>query len=232
MMLAIYCCGGLGKEILMLAKQINQVYRRWDKICFVDDNFDKDKFKGLPVLNFENLQTTFSSDECELTVASGEPYLRRFLSEMIENANYKLCNLIHPDITIAGDTVIENGCIICQGTIITDDVHIGKCTLVNLLCSIGHDANIGEYCVAQPHCSISGNVDIGDCTHVGTCSAIRDEVTIGSNCIIGMGSVVVRDIPDNSIAYGNPANVVRNNDEHRVFKQEIGSREKREEKSV
>ena len=34
-------------------------------------------------------------------------------------------------------------------------------------------------------------------------------VTIGKNCVIGAGSVVARDIPDNSFALGNPCRVIR-----------------------
>ena len=34
-------------------------------------------------------------------------------------------------------------------------------------------------------------------------------VTIGSNVVIGGGSVVVKDIPDNSVAVGNPCKVIR-----------------------
>ena len=34
-------------------------------------------------------------------------------------------------------------------------------------------------------------------------------VTIGNNCVIGAGSVVTRDIPDNVFAAGNPARVIR-----------------------
>lgn len=218
MKLAIYCCGGLGKEILMLAREINTVQQRWDNICFVDDNFDAGQYKDLPVYNFEELKKHYSVDECEFTVASGEPYFRKTLSEKIENAKYKLCTLIHPDITIAKDTVVNEGSIICKGSVITDDAYIEKGTLVNLLCSIAHDVNIGRYCVIQPHCSISGNVHIGDGTHIGTRSAIRDEVKIGSNCIIGMCSNVTKNIPENSVAFGNPARVTQKNNNILVYK--------------
>lgn len=34
-------------------------------------------------------------------------------------------------------------------------------------------------------------------------------VTIGSNVVIGGGSVVVKDVPDNSVAVGNPCRVIR-----------------------
>ncbi len=211
MKLAIYCCGGLGKEILMLAREINTSQQRWDEMCFVDDNFNKKQYKDLSVYNFEEIKEMYSIDECEFTVASGEPYIRKKLIERIEDAKFKLCTLIHPEIIITRDTVINEGCIICKGSIVTDDVCIEKGTIVNLLCSIAHDVNIGKYCVIQPHCSISGKANVGDGTHIGTSSAIRDEVKVGANCIIGMGSNITKDIPANHIAYGNPARVISKN---------------------
>lgn len=50
---------------------------------------------------------------------------------------------------------------------------------------------------------------IGDNVSLGANVTIIGDVTIGSNVIIGAGSVVVKDIPDNCIAAGNPARVIR-----------------------
>ena len=46
---------------------------------------------------------------------------------------------------------------------------------------------------------------------------IKQGVKIGSNTIIGMGSVVYNDIPNNVIALGNPARVSRKNINNKVF---------------
>jgi len=43
------------------------------------------------------------------------------------------------------------------------------------------------------------------------------EVKIGDSSIIGMGSVVYKDIPDEVIALGNPARVARKNEDKKVF---------------
>jgi acetyltransferase-like isoleucine patch superfamily enzyme len=43
---------------------------------------------------------------------------------------------------------------------------------------------------------------------IGARSVINPGVTIGENALIGSGSVVTRDIPDNAVAFGNPARVV------------------------
>jgi len=44
---------------------------------------------------------------------------------------------------------------------------------------------------------------------IGMGSTIIHNKNIGENCIIGAGSVVVKDIPSNSVAYGNPCKVHR-----------------------
>lgn len=59
-----------------------------------------------------------------------------------------------------------------------------------------------------------GRIRIGDNVHVGWDVTIMPGVTIGSNCIIGVGAVVTKDIPDNSIAVGIPARVIETVNEY------------------
>jgi maltose O-acetyltransferase len=53
-----------------------------------------------------------------------------------------------------------------------------------------------------------GKVTIGDEVFVGYGTIILPNVRIGSRVVVGAGSVVTRDIPDNSVAAGNPAKVI------------------------
>ena len=52
-------------------------------------------------------------------------------------------------------------------------------------------------------------VTIGDNVWIGGNTVICPGVTIGNNCVIGAGSVVTKDIPDWSVAAGNPCRVIR-----------------------
>ena len=52
-------------------------------------------------------------------------------------------------------------------------------------------------------------VSIGDDCWIGGGAIICPGVTIGDRCVIGAGSVVTKDIPDDSLAVGNPAKVIR-----------------------
>lgn len=63
-----------------------------------------------------------------------------------------------------------------------------------------------EFCKTQ-----TAPVGIGDHVWIGGGVIILPGVTIGNNVVIGAGSVVTKDIPDNVIAYGNPCKVVRAN---------------------
>ena len=61
-------------------------------------------------------------------------------------------------------------------------------------------------------------VTVGDNVWIGGNTVILPGVTVGSNVVIGAGSVVSKDIPDNTIAAGNPCKVIREiTDEDRIY---------------
>ena len=70
---------------------------------------------------------------------------------------------------------------------------------------LAHDASTGRFAVNY---SKVGCVSIGKNVFIGSGSIILCDVKIGDNCIIGAGSVVSKDIPENSVAAGNPAKVI------------------------
>ena len=53
------------------------------------------------------------------------------------------------------------------------------------------------------------DVHIGENTWIGAGTIIVPGIHIGKNCIIGAGSIVTKDIPDNTVAVGNPCKVIR-----------------------
>ncbi|GAB3957805.1 DapH/DapD/GlmU-related protein [Micromonospora vulcania] len=61
---------------------------------------------------------------------------------------------------------------------------------------------------------LRGRIRVGDDVHLGVRTTILAGVTIGNRCVIGAGSVVTRDIPDDSVAAGVPARVIRSVDDY------------------
>ncbi len=73
--------------------------------------------------------------------------------------------------------------------------------------SHGYDWAVLRELYHEVLCS-SGKVTIEDNVFIGTNAIILKGVTIGKNSIIGAGSIVTRDIPENSVAAGNPCRVI------------------------
>lgn len=61
---------------------------------------------------------------------------------------------------------------------------------------------------------IFGKIEMGDNVYLGVNAMVMPGVKIGSNVIIGAGAVVTHDIPDNSVAVGVPARVIKTVDEY------------------
>lgn len=72
------------------------------------------------------------------------------------------------------------------------------------------DSDAHEIYYENMKSEIHKEVEIGDNVLIGNGSIILKGVKIGNNVIIGAGSIVTKDIPDNSLACGNPAKVIKN----------------------
>ena len=82
-----------------------------------------------------------------------------------------------------------------------------------ILLTHGYDWCVLRNLYGEVLCS-SGRVRIGNNVFLGMNAVILKGVTIGDNVIVGAGSVVTRDIPDGSVAAGNPARVLCDIDDY------------------
>lgn len=159
------------------------------------------KFRGLPYIEKVNGSMISIGDYCVFNSAftSNEVgiYSRCRLQTLTKSANIEIeknVGLSGVSITCAAHIIIKERTLIGANVLITDtDSHSIDPAFRN--CGI-------EYANSKP-ITISENV------FIGTRSVVLKGVTIGRNSIIGAGSVVNKDIPENSIAAGNPCQVIR-----------------------
>jgi sugar O-acyltransferase (sialic acid O-acetyltransferase NeuD family) len=85
----------------------------------------------------------------------------------------------------------------------------GRFVVINRSVSIGHHTVLHDYVSINPGVTISGICEIGENTSIGAGATVIDQIKIGRNSIIGAGSVVTKNIPDNVVAYGSPAKIIR-----------------------
>jgi acetyltransferase-like isoleucine patch superfamily enzyme len=84
-------------------------------------------------------------------------------------------------------------------------VRVGARCMISWNCSIFDSIGHRMWMKGQDEAEIEAPITIGDDVWIGPYSVIMKGVTIGNNCIVGAGSVVRRDVPPNTLVYGNPA---------------------------
>lgn len=140
-------------------------------------------------------------DDCiirENSVIGGEG----FGIERGENkVSYKIPHLggviIGNNVEVGALTSVASGTI--EPTIIGDCVKIDDCVFIAHNCKI----ESGTFIIAKAE--ISGSVHIGQNSWIGPSSSIIQKVRIGDNVTIGIGAVVIKNVSDNDIMAGNPA---------------------------
>lgn len=201
---------GFAKEVLEVLHQLNQL----ENLCFYDDisnGIPNKLYNKFPVLRtIEEAEIYFKEVSNNFTIGIGNPILRKKLYDKFTSLGGEFTSTISPfaQVGFFGNQ-IETGCNIMTGTIITSDIQIKKGTLINLNCTIGHDSIIGNFVELSPGVHISGNCKIGDFTVFGTNATMLPKLNVGKNVIVGAGSVVTKDLPDNCVAVGIPAKIIK-----------------------
>lgn len=109
--------------------------------------------------------------------------------------------LIGDNVIIGPNTVINKGSL--GNTVIGDNV------IIDDRCNISHNVKIGKNTAIISGTALLGSSEIGEHCYIST-SVIRNGVKIGNNVTVGLGSAVVKDLPSNVVAFGCPAETVRN----------------------
>jgi sugar O-acyltransferase (sialic acid O-acetyltransferase NeuD family) len=197
--------GGHAKEVAgILAEQHEP-----ETIFFYDDvwvNKDKVLLGKFEILRTESDTQEHLKKDPRFILGIGSPIARHQLAMKFEKWGGQLTSAISSHARIGTFNVkLDIGLNVMSGAVITEEISIGKGSLIHTHSSVHHDCLVGDFSVLLPGCHILGNVTIGNFTSVGSGAIVLPKLKIGSNVTIGAGSVVTKDIPDGATVKGVPA---------------------------
>ena len=216
LILGIYGAGGIGREVLELARNIESVTHRWNKILFIDDGDIPPVVNTVEVIKVNDLFSSYSSN-IEVAIAVGEPSTREKLWYKLREHNVPTATLVHPSVHVPESSILGQGVIIQVGSFISCNLRIGDNIYIQPYSNVGHDCVIGENTVISTGACLAGGLRIGRNVYIGMGAVLKEFISIGNDSIVGMASAVYKDIDENTVVMGNPARAVHRNDNKRVF---------------
>lgn len=105
-------------------------------------------------------------------------------------------------VDIGNDVLIGPLCVINRGTI--DNTVIEEGCKIDAQCLVSHNARLGKHSALVGGAKIYGSVETGENFYIAS-AMIKNQLKAGKNVVVGMGSVVLKDIDDDTTVIGIPA---------------------------
>lgn len=150
------------------------------------------------------LEKTRSAGVAGGIIAVGDNRSRLLLASWASRMGLKLITAVHPSAVVGPGCVIGAGSVLMAGTVINIDTAVGSSVIVNTSASVDHDCILDDGVHVAPGCRLCGGVTVKEGALIGAGSVLVPGVTVGRDAVVGAGSVVIGDIPDGTVAAGNP----------------------------
>lgn len=144
----------------------------------------------------------------EILVCVGRGASRRLIVERLRRTGAgrdRFATLVHPRVQVPDDSRVGNGSILMEGVVITADVSVGHHVVVMPHVTLTHGNVVESHATLCAGVTLGGDVRVESGAYVGMSASVRERVRIGRDAVLGMGSVLLVDLPDGERWAGAPA---------------------------
>ncbi|HZP49688.1 acetyltransferase [Actinocrinis sp.] len=210
--LLIVGAGGFARETAQAVAAINAVRPTWRLHGFLDDDplLHGRRVDGLPVIGGTDL--VHSLPNAHVVVCVGNPrnyFTRARIVERLDLPADRYATIVHPSADLSADSVIGPGSVLLAQAVLTAAATVSAHVAVMPHAVLTHDVTVDDFATIASGVRFGGGVRVQRGAYLGSGALIREQVKIGAWSQVGMGSVVLQDVPDGQVWVGNPARKLR-----------------------
>jgi sugar O-acyltransferase (sialic acid O-acetyltransferase NeuD family) len=199
MKLVIIGAGGHGQTVADAA-----IAAGFELLGFLDDDCS---LLGRELLGVNVLGPIKAANDIDArcVVAIGDNRFRKRVVDLLGFPTQRYAAVIHPRATVSPYAEVLPGAMLLAGAIVGLQAVVGSHSIINHASSIDHHGTVGDFVHVAPGCHAGGNVYIGDGAFLGIGVSVVPGVTVGKWATVGAGSVVLHDVPEETVVAGVPA---------------------------
>lgn len=204
--LVVVAASGLAREALA----VDGVVDAYDRVVVLDDDPRTcgGDVAGHPVLG--GLELVADVGQCRVLVCAGSGGARRAIVERLAQLGIgpdRYATVRHPSVELPSGCTVGGGSILLAHVTLTSDVRVGRHVVVMPGATLTHDDVVEDFATLCAGVSLGGGVRVGQAAYLGMNSSVRERVVVGRDSTLGMGAVLLDDLPDHESWVGVPARV-------------------------
>lgn len=202
--------GGCGREVANWIEDINKIEETWNILGFIDDN--PHSLDGFPCRYgiIGGIKDHRPAEEVWYAMGIANPAVKKIVGNALLQKKAKFASIIHPSTRVYSEYEPGIGLVTYPSSKIATGCRIGD--FVTLQSTIlGHDSSLEDYVTVSSSCGITGGVRLREGCFIGDHACIAVGLEVGKNAYVGIGSVVIRNVEDETHVFGNPARVFKKN---------------------
>jgi sugar O-acyltransferase (sialic acid O-acetyltransferase NeuD family) len=210
--LLILGSGGFARETVEAVRASNAVQERWNLLGHLDDDPSRHGSLVGPVPVLGPMELVHAYPDARVVVCTGRPsdyFSRKRIVTRLGLDAERYATVVHPTASVAGDADIGAGSVLLAATVVTAAARIGRHVAVMPQVVVTHDDAIEDYVTIASGVRLGGGVHIGEGAYLGAGALVREGISVGAWALVGMGSLVLHDVPAATVVFGSPARVAR-----------------------
>jgi sugar O-acyltransferase (sialic acid O-acetyltransferase NeuD family) len=162
---------------------------------------------GLPVLG--GLEWLSPATQVRVALGIGDNRTRERVAARLSERSVALLTVVHPSARVSPHAVLGEGSVVLPLAAVNSGARLGIGCIANTAAVIEHDSEVGDFAHVAPNATLCGGARVGRLALVGAASCILIARSLGDRSVLGAGAVLTEDVPDDVVAVGVPARVLR-----------------------